>query len=694
MSDLLKYFRMEAQELADGLAWGLLDLKEHGGQGDSLDQCFRLAHTLKGAAGAARQLKIAELAHTVEDVLTPFRKGRQPIPAAHMGELLRLLGLIREEVARLDEVVERGDAGGGARPARRSAHDEVARVDLAHVGELADAIGEAIVQLESLRSTAEALDRAERLASALEGVGSPDEAARGLGELGARRATALFRELRAALSVARVELAGGIDRLSGELREAQARTRELQLQPCAGVLAAVELAVREAAESLGKRVEIETSGGDIRLDGAVISALRDAALHMARNAVDHGIEPEAARLAAGKPAVGKIRLRVEQRGSRVALLCSDDGRGVDVAAVRKAVVRAGLCRDDEARALTAADALELIFGPGVSTCEAITSLSGRGVGLDVVRETAVKLSGTAAARSEPGRGTTIELVVPISLSSVVALRIEDGGHTALLPLDAVRSALRLGEDAIVRGTEHGAERDAIVVEGRLVPFARLAAVLGAPAPAGEPRCAVIVGAGAPQAVVGAERLLGAVPVIVKPLPAAAGAPPAVAGASLDVRGDPVLVLDPRGVVELVRAAAPGAAGRRERRAPPPILVVDDSLTTRMLEQSILESGGYEVDLASSGEEGLKKAAERRYGLFLVDVEMPGMSGFQFAAQVRADPALRDTPLVIVTSLSSAADRHRAREAGADDYIVKGEFDQRRLLDTVAGLLSRAQGAPS
>ncbi|WP_437737633.1 hybrid sensor histidine kinase/response regulator [Sorangium sp. So ce1335] len=689
MSDLFKYFRMEAQELADGLAWGLLDLKERGGQGESLDQCFRLAHTLKGAAGAARQLKIAELAHTVEDVLTPFRKDRQPIPAAHLGELLRLIGLIREEVTRLDEVAEPGEVGGGARPVRRSAHDEVARVDLAHVGELADAIGEAIVQLESLRSSAEALDRAERLAAALGAVGSPDEAARGLGELGARRAGTLYRELRAALSVARAELAGGIDRLSGELRQAQARTRELQLLPCAGVLEAVELAVREAAESLGKRVDFEASGGDIRLDGAVIAALRDAALHMARNAVDHGIEPGAARLAAGKPAAGKIRLRVEQRGSRVALICSDDGRGVDVAAVRRAVVRAGLCRDEEARDLTEADALELIFGPGVSTCEAITSLSGRGVGLDVVRETAAKLGGTASAQSEPGRGATIELVVPISLSSVVALRLEDGGRTALLPLDAVRFALRLEADAIVRATE----RDAIVVEDRLVPFARLAAVLGAPAPAGEPRCAVVVGAGPSQAVLGAERLLGAVPVIVKPLPAAAGAPPAVAGASFDVRGDPVLVLDPRGVTELVRAAGPGASGRRERRAPPPILVVDDSLTTRMLEQSILESGGYEVDLASSGEEGLRKAAERRYGLFLVDVEMPGMNGFQFAAQIRADPVLRETPLVIVTSLSSAADRRRATEAGADDYIVKGEFDQRRLLDTVAGLLWRAQGSP-
>ncbi|XYI02822.1 response regulator [Sorangium sp. So ce1128] len=689
MSDLLKYFRMEAQELADGLAWGLLDLKEQGGQGESLDQCFRLAHTLKGAAGAARQLKIAELAHTVEDVLTPFRKDHQPIPAAHMSELLRLIGLIRDEVARLTEPGEAGEAEGG-RSTRRSAHDEVARVDLAHVNDLADEIGEAIVQLESLRSCAEALDRAERLAAALGAVGSPEEAARGLGELGAKRADALFRELRAALGVARVELSGGIDRLSSELRQAQARTRELQLLPCAGVLEAVELAVREAAESLGKRIEFKASGGDIRLDSTVISALRDAALHMARNAVDHGVEPEAARRAAGKPAAGQIALRVEQRGSRVALICSDDGRGVDVAAVRKAVVRAGLRGEAESYDLTAEGALELIFGPGVSTCEAITSLSGRGVGLDVVRETAAKLSGTASAQSQPGRGTTIELVVPISLSSVVALRLEDGGHTALLPLDAVRRALRLGADEIVRG----AERDAIVVEDRLVPFARLASVLGAAAPGGEPRCAVVVAAGASQAVLGAERLLGAVPVIVKPLPAAAGAPPAVSGASFDVRGNPVLVLDPRGVIELVRAAGPGAEARRERRAPPPILVVDDSLTTRMLEQSILESGGYEVDLASSGEEGLRKAAERRYGLFLVDVEMPGMSGFQFAAHVRADPALRETPLVIVTSLSSAADRRRAEEAGADDYIVKGEFDQRRLLDTVAGLLWRAQGAPS
>ncbi|WP_437728450.1 hybrid sensor histidine kinase/response regulator [Sorangium sp. So ce861] len=687
-SDLYKYFRMEAQELADGLAWRLLDLKEQGGQGESLDQCFRLAHTLKGAAGAAKQLKIAELAHTVEDVLTPFRRDRQPIPAAHMSELMRLIGLIRDEVSRL-AAEEPCDPERG-RPARRSAHEEVARVDLAHVGALADEIGEAIVQLESLRSSAEALDRAERLTEALGAVSSPEEAARNLGELGARRAGGLYRELCAALAAARAELARGIDRLSTELRQAQARTRELQLLPCAGVLEAVELAVREAAESLGKRVDFQASGGDIRLDSAVISALRDAALHMARNAVDHGIEPEAARRAAGKPAAGQIRLRVEQRGSRVALICSDDGRGVDVAAVRRAVVRAGLRREEEAYDLTAEDALELIFGPGVSTCEAITSLSGRGVGLDVVRETAAKLSGTASAQSQPGRGTTIELVVPISLSSVTALRIEDGGHVALLPLDAARLALRLDAGAIVRGPE----RDAIVIEDRAVPFARLAAVLGAAEPEGEPRCAVVVGAGPSQAVLGADRLLGAVPVVVKPLPAAAGAPPAALGASLDARGDPVLVLDPRGLVELVRAAGPSGARRRERRPPPPILVVDDSLTTRMLEQSILESGGYEVDLASSGEEGLRRAAERRYGLFLVDVEMPGMNGFQFAERVRADPALRETPLVIVTSLSSAADRRRAREAGADDYIVKGEFDQRRLLDTVAGLVARARGAPS
>ncbi|WP_437682433.1 hybrid sensor histidine kinase/response regulator [Sorangium sp. So ce131] len=690
MSDLYKYFRMEAQELADGLAWGLLDLKKQGGKGAALDQCFRLAHTLKGAAGAAKQLKVAELAHAVEDVLMPFRNDQQPIPAAHIGELMQIIGLIRDEVGLLALQRDPDEGAGGRSPSRR-AHDELARVDLALVHDLADEIGEAIVQIEALRSGTEALARAERLADALGTVGTQEETARGLGELGAKRATTLFNELRAALGLARAELTASVDRLSGELRSAQARTRELQLQPCAGVLEAVELAVREAAESLGKRVEFEASGGDIRLDSSVISALRDATLHMARNAVDHGIEPEPARLAAGKPAAGRIRFHVEQRGSRVALICSDDGRGVDLAAVRRAVVRAGLRDEGAAGELAAEEALDFIFDPGVSTCESITALSGRGVGLDVVRETAAKLSGTARASSQPGRGTTIEIVVPVSMSSITALRFEDGGHAALLPLDAVRGALRLGAGEIVRG----AERDGIVVEGRVAPFARLAAVLGAPEPSDEPRCALIVAAGASVAVVGAERLLGAVPVVVRPLPAAAGSPPAVSGASFDARGNPLLVLDPRGVIEAVRAAGPGRAAGRARGAPPPILVVDDSLTTRMLEQGILESGGYEVDLASSGEEGLSKAAARRYGLFLVDVEMPGMNGFQFAAHVRADPALRDTPLVIVTSLSSAADRRRAEGAGADAYIVKGEFDQQRLLDTVAELLRKApRGGPS
>jgi len=185
-------------------------------------------------------------------------------------------------------------------------------------------------------------------------------------------------------------------------------------------------------------------------------------------------------------------------------------------------------------------------------------------------------------------------------------------------------------------------------------------------------------------VLGADRLVGTAEVVVRPLPAYLGLDPAVAGAALDGEGNPRLVLDPAGLVADARGR-----GTYEEEAPaprPPVLVVDDSLTTRMLEQSILESAGYEVEVAVSAEEALDKARARRFGLFLVDVEMPGMDGFEFVRVTRAEPRLAVVPAILVTSRSAQEDRERGLAAGASAYVVKGEFDQGRLLATIEELL--------
>jgi two-component system chemotaxis sensor kinase CheA len=267
---------------------------------------------------------------------------------------------------------------------------------------------------------------------------------------------------------------------------------------------------------------------------------------------------------------------------------------------------------------------------------------------------------------------------------VSALVLDAGGLLYSLPLDAVRQTLRLRSGDIARSSE----RDSIVVEGEAVPFMPLASLFGGAASAtlGRAWSAVVVQAGPQRAAIGVDRLVGTSSVVLRPLPRLAGSVPAAAGASLDAEGNPRLVLDPRGLVEAARASRGSAALEAPAAARAPVLIIDDSLTTRMLEQSILESAGYTVDLAESAEEGLAKARRASYGLFLVDVEMPGMDGFTFVAQTRADPALRAVPAILVTSRHSTEDRRRGVEAGAHAYVVKGEFDQGHLLRTIRLLI--------
>jgi two-component system chemotaxis sensor kinase CheA len=221
----------------------------------------------------------------------------------------------------------------------------------------------------------------------------------------------------------------------------------------------------------------------------------------------------------------------------------------------------------------------------------------------------------------------------------------------------------------------------------VLPFVSLARLLGASGARGrngQPRIAVLVRGDAGVAALGVDRMLGTTTVVLRPLPELAPASPIVAGAALDAEGNPQLVLDPDALVAEARRAQPSEA--EPVRGAQSVLVIDDSLTTRMLEQSILESAGYDVHLATSGEEALEKARARRYALFLVDVEMPGMDGFTFLEHKRADPTLRDIPAILVTSRGAPEDVQRGRDAGACHYVVKSEFDQAQLLERIRALV--------
>ncbi len=464
------------------------------------------------------------------------------------------------------------------------------------------------------------------------------------------------------------------------MREAAER---LRLVPAVTVFTTLERTARDTARALSKQVSFDANGGDVRLDAHVLDIMQAALVQIVRNAVSHGIEPSGERVSAGKSPAGCVAVAVARRDRRIVFSCSDDGSGLDLDAVRRAAAQRGLARPGAGQ--PAPDELvRVLLRGGISTSKAVTEQSGRGIGLDVVRELVERLGGEVTCRSVPGVGTTFEIVIPPSLSSMDALIVEAAGTTGsvAIPLDSVRAARRLSASEITFAAPHAS----VLCDDKAIPFVPLAAALdGTSWSSGRNWAAVIVAHGASLAAVGVERLLGTAKIIVRPLPQHMTASPLLAAASLDANGNPQLILDPNG---LVVAARGGCIAEREVAvAKRPVLVVDDSLTTRMLEQSILESAGYAVDLAVSAEEALDRLRDRRYALILVDVEMPGMDGFTFVERLRSDARSRDIPAILVTSLAAAEHRQRGREVGAQGYIVKSEFDQAELLSMIEPLMA-------
>lgn len=672
------YFRAEAREILDAFSGELLALARGDGASDAIQKLFRLAHTLKGAAQVVQSRDIADLAHSLEDVLGLHRTSGAALSSRQIDELLRVVDAIDLQVKQLEQASQAAATNGSAGTVSADQVDSV-RIDIQELDVVTGAVFEARVQTAALRSSAAELGSVSELARQLERTLTEQAS------LGAARTRTLAAALRHELASAERRLENRVEALSREIERVRGQTDRLRMVPAGSIFSSLERAAREAANATDRSVEFAAHGGDVRLDRHVLPAVRDAMTHAVRNAVDHGIEHEQERSTLGKARAGRIAISVTRRGSRVAFTCEDDGRGIDLDAVRESAVARGLLSRQDAATFDLEAATRLIFAPGFSTVSSVTELSGRGVGLDVVESTARRLNGSVSLSTRPGSGTLLELLVPVSLSSLTALSVRVGHESLLFPLDSVTSTLAVRERDIVRSPEG----ELVQERDRLVPFVPLSRLLrkNGTARRADAIWSTIVVSGRDRVLaLGADSLGGSHQVVVRPLPAVAGTPRFVLGAALDIDGTPQLVLDAKGIIDasatLLQRAAELAPNPVQRR---PILVVDDSLTTRMLEQSILHSAGYDVDVACSAEEALEKAAAREYGLFIVDVEMPKMNGFEFTALTRADAVLGKIPVILVTSLSSDAEKRRGTEAGAAAYIVKGEFDQGHFLRRVEEL---------
>ena len=700
-------FAEEAEGRLATLSELLLELERNGGDQELLSSVFREAHTLKGAAAVVGLADVLRVAHAMEEILEGLRRGDASATPELVDALLGAVDGMREMVPAVLAGEDRGDHADrlvatlrASRPApvppvdnRRTATPDSATLPPGGAepgaGSMPAAPGPPPPapgapgppppapahrsRRRSIRLPVERLDDMVRL------VGEASAAALRVGRL-------VTDQLGA--DPAGVPELGDLTRILERLQE---RTLQARMVPFGTIAEPLRRAGRDLARSLGKAVELEVRGQETELDRGVLEQVADPLLHLVRNAVDHGIEPPEGRLAAGKPPLGTVTVQAMQLGSEVVVTVTDDGRGIDLERVRQRAGEAG----DRLDGVGDDEALYAIFRSGLSTAATVSEVSGRGVGLDVVRTSLAAVRGRVEVHSEPGSGCEFRLSVPITLAVLPCLLVETAGRRFAIPMHSVVSA-----EAAGWSEDHVEGQVVIRVRDQVLPVSDLAATLDssggrAEAPAGD-RPAVVVASMTRRHAFRVDTLLGQRNVVVKDLGRLLPRLGLLAGAALEPDGSILLVLDVSGLVDRARwirsAGGPArAAAPAELPAPAEpasVLVVDDTAVVRELERSILEQAGYRVRTAGDGHQALAALADAPADLVVTDVDMPNCDGLQLTRSIRAEPSLAGLPVLVVTSKSTDADRRRALEAGADAYLRKGDLDQRALLEVVGRLLGR------
>jgi chemosensory pili system protein ChpA (sensor histidine kinase/response regulator) len=468
-----------------------------------------------------------------------------------------------------------------------------------------------------------------------------------------------------------------IQRLTRQLRTEITRAR---LVPVARLFARFGRQVREAARAAGKTVALEVSGETVELDGSIAEALADPLLHLVQNAITHGIESGDERQARGKPRPGTIRLRAAHRGGFVSIAVEDDGRGIDAERLKAAAARQGFLSSEAAAALNPREALDLMFLPGFSTAPVVTTGSGRGVGLDVVRTHLTRLGGEIDVETEPGAGSRFTLRLPLTVVISDALMVQSGAETLAIPVSAVRRVLTVNPGAIEPG--EGTER--VWVDDRMVDLVRLDRLLGLP-PAAARRGipVVVVGSSGTSLAVAVDELGGKEEIVIKSLGAFLQDSTPFAGATISSEGRVILLLDPARLVALAEslsraggAGTPAPAARPElaRMGPaataPRVLLVDDSVSVRRVVGHMLERAGFQVITANDGAEALRQLKDGPVHAVITDLEMPRVNGYELIEDLRRRPPTRDVPIVVLTT--RAGDKHLtlARRLGVKHYVSK------------------------
>jgi two-component system sensor histidine kinase and response regulator WspE len=727
MSEL---FQAEADSQTRVLTSSLLSLERRPDAAEDLEACMRAAHSLKGAARIVQAESAVALAHAMEDLFVAAQQGRVRLNQEAIDLLLRGVDLmaaaaapsadtvalaqrVESYVAEL-EIMLGADSPVPARDAEEHTAEAAApppeptksdpepgdrslRVTVDNLNRLVGLAGENLVG--SRQPLAQSLARLRRLqqdaAQAIENLadaawrtdeGGPMAVAVSEARRRMRACETFLAERMADLEVADLRNTRTAHRLYDQ-------ALACRMQPFGDGASGLPRMTRDLARSLGKQARLVIGGAATQVDRDILACLEAPLAHLVRNAIDHGLESPEQRRAAGKPAEGVVQVAACHVGGVLQVTVSDDGRGVDLPRLRAAVVERGLAAADTVDRLSEAELLDFLFLPGFTLREQVSEISGRGVGLDAVRDMLKQVRGQVRVTTQPQAGARFQLQLPLTLSVVRALVADIGGEAYAFPLAQVVRAISLPRSALqtLEGRQH------VEFDGRQIGLVSGHQVLGAPqAPSGDDLSILVLGEGREHYGLVVDRFLGGAELVVQPLDVRLGKLRDISAAALTADGETVMIVDVEDMVrsmerlsEADRLAHVQVSATVAQEARKRILVVDDSLTVRELQRKLLDHHGYEVQVAVDGIDAWASMRDGRFDLVVTDVDMPRMDGVELVAKMRCDPRLKTLPVVILSYKDREDDRRRGLEAGADYYLTKGSFQNDALLNAVVDLIGKA-----
>jgi two-component system, chemotaxis family, sensor histidine kinase and response regulator WspE len=737
---MLDLFRTEVDNQAKVLTTGLLALERTNQSAEQIEVLMRAAHSLKGAARIVDLGAAVQVAHAMEDCFVAAQKrpvtlGQRQIDLLLSGvDLLVKISQTAESDAAKWEAEQKGEIDSfiaalmpvleghdkGEPPATEAKPfssekavasetvnatlpdaDRVLRVTADHLNRLLGLAGESLVESRRLGPFADSLLRLKRqygdlvqmLNALIESLPEKDRTEQVQMRVFAIKNKAT--ECRQFLT----------DRL-GDLEVFDQRSTNLshrlyeealacRMRPFADGIHGFPRMVRDIALSLGKKVKLEIIGEMVSVDRDMLEKLEAPLTHLLQNAVDHGIEFPDDRRQAGKPDEGLVRLDVRHNAGMLQVTVFEDGRGIDPEVLRRAVVKRELVNAETAGKLSEMELFEFLFLPGFSMKETVTKISGRGMGLDVVKNMVKQVRGTVRVFSEVGNGTRFQLQLPLSLSVVRTLLVDIGGESYAFPLAHITRTLKLPKTKIevMEGRQH------FDFEGRQIGLVTAHQVLdlGDPNLYGDELPVIIVEDRGNFYGVVVDRFLGERELVVHPLDPRLGKIKDVSTGALMEDGSPGLIIDVEDLVHsidklitsgaLSKVSAQGTAELAKKRKR--VLIVDDSLTVRELERKLLRSHGYEVEAALDGMDGWNAVRTGNFDLVISDVDMPRMDGIELVTLIKKGINTKSLPVMIISYKDREEDRQRGLEAGADYYLAKGSFHDEALLNAVKDMIGEA-----